>query len=341
MDGHPHLFSPSPICSSCPYREPCGAELTDRACPAFWTDDMPGGDAVSHPLKPETRQEIAALEGIEFHDIVAQPGPSLEPLPYIPQARNRRSLHGYLAGPIYGLRATDVIQAKRVIPAREMRGRLGLEPSQQLILVLFDHDEILEDMWGRYAVMVLQLARAGYDLIVPPSFSAYTPRPRTEFLINARRSMLYYAALQLAGAPTIPRLAWQIRHDARRYARWVKANPNVTLTAIDWGTYRLEQDLREQLEGLAIFDAATDRKLTYLVNGITTDDRCDAIFNIVPPQRIHITNATTQAEIPHVAIHPPGDQTGATFNARVRQRGGVVARARKRHQARGDEDLAA
>lgn len=39
-------------------------------------------------------------------------------------------------------------------------------------------------------------------------------------------------------------------------------------------------------EGLAIFDAETSRRLTFLVNGVTTEARCDALFRTVPPQRI-------------------------------------------------------
>lgn len=341
MDGHPHLFSPSPLCSTCPYREPCGAELTDHACPEFWTPDRPGGEAVSHPLKLETAHEIRELAGIEFDDVVAQPSRSFSLPPYIPQARNRRSFRGYLTEPIYALRANDVVKAKHVIIANEMRDRLGLDADQQLILLLFDNDELLENMWGRHAQLVWQLAHAGYDLIVPPSFSTYTPRPRTEFLINARRSMIYYAALQLAGAPTIPRLAWQISHDARRFARWALANPSVHLVAIDWGTYRVDRDITEQLEGLATFDTATHHKLSYLINGITTDERCDALFDRVPPHRIHITNATTQTQIPAARIRPTGDQTGATFNARITIRRDLVTRAIARYQTRTIIDLAA
>lgn len=341
MDGHPHLFSPSPLCSTCPYREPCGAEMTDYACPQSWTPDMPGGTAVSHPSRLSTRREINELHGIEFIDIVAQSGPRL-PLPlYLPQPRNRRSLRGYLPEPIYALRATDVVKAKHVISASEMRKRLGLKNDQRLILLLFDRDELLEDMWGRGTSLIAQLAHAGYDLVVPPSFSTYTPRPRTEFLINTRRSMLYYALLQRAGALTIPRIAWQISHDAIRFAEWTLANPCVHFVSIDWSTYRVDHDITGQLEGLAIFDNATHRKLTYLINGMTTDSRCDALFEILPPERVHITNATTQAEIPAAQIRPTGDQTGATFNARLAVRRGVVTSAAARFHSRTGVALAA
>jgi hypothetical protein len=226
-----------------------------------------------------------------------------------------------------------VVKKTHVIPASEMRRRLGLRPTQLLVLVLFDEDRLLETMWGREITLVQQLARAEYDLVTPPSFSTYTPRPRTEFLINVKRSMIYFEALQLVGAPTIPRLAWQVTHDVRRFAEWTIANPCVRRVALDWSTYRVSRDWDEQLDGLALFDSLTNQTLSYFINGVTTEDRCDALFDILSPERAHITNATTQAEIPTPHIRSTGDQTGARFNARLQTRRDVVVRAADRHRS--------
>lgn len=316
------------LCPSCRWREPCGAAFTDRACLDFWSNHLPGGETVSHPRKPETIKELSDLGGAEFDDIVARATASIDLPLYLPQPRNRSSLRGYLEEGVYAVRARDVIKSKGVISADEMRRRLGLSQDQLLVLLLFDKDALLENMWARSGHLVWQIAEAGYDLVVCPSFSTYTPRPRTEFLINTKRSMLYFEALQRAGARPVARLAWQVSHDARRYAAWIATNPNIRLVALDWGTYRSAQDWRDQLEGLSIFYAATGNQLTYLINGASRQARCEDIFQVVAPSRIRITNSTTQARIPVPRLRGTGDQTGATFGARLAVRRGAVERAR-------------
>ena len=234
-------------------------------------------------------------------------------------------MRGFLSEPIYAMRAKDVVKKNRVISAGEMRARLGLREWQLLVLLLFDSDEILEAMWARGAKMVWQLAEAGYDLIVPPSFSTYSPRPRTEFLINVRRSMLYFAALQEAHIPALPRVAWQVSHDAKRFAAWVNANPAVRTVALDWSTYRCAPDWQDQLQGLEVFESHTSRRLKYFINGVTTKDRAKALFSRVSPDRVGITNATTQARVALPKLRLPGDRTGAMFSARREARRRVLA----------------
>jgi hypothetical protein len=289
-----------------------------------------------------TAQEIHELGGVGFDDIRAEPI-EIPGLPlYLPQVRNRSSLSGFLSEQIYALRAKDVVKARAVLPAAEIRRRLGLQPRQLLVLLLFDTDEVLEDMWERSGPLIWQIAEAGYDAVVAPSFSTYVPRPRTEFMINTRRSMLYFQALLKAGVGAIPRLAWQVSADARRFGQWILANPCVELVALDWSTYRSSFDWRGQLEGLAIVETMTKGRLTYLINGATTEARCSQVFGLVPPSRVCITNATTQARIAPRRLRPVGDQTGVSFSPRCAVRRGVVERAsvQAEHPARRrDQDL--
>lgn len=123
--------------------------MTDHACPEDFSANMPGGPAVSHPRKPGTLDELRELGGPGFEDIVALPTPTISLPSYTPQPRHRRSLQGFLAEDVYILRATDVVKKKRVIGAEEMRQSLGLRADQRLVLLLFDRDELLEEMWER------------------------------------------------------------------------------------------------------------------------------------------------------------------------------------------------
>jgi hypothetical protein len=335
MDGALRLFSPSSVCSSCPLDETCGAALTDHACPETWSSEMPGGDPVSHPNKPGTMEELQDLGGPEFDGIVARPTPRLELPPYTAQVRHRRSLRGYLDEPVYFIRATEVIKSKQVTTAAEMRRALLLKPEQRLIILFFDDDELIESVWTRGAALVRELVDAGYDAIVSPSFSTYTPRPRTDYMINMKRSLIYFEALQIAGAHAIPRIAWIISHDARRLAIWAQDNQAVEMVAIDLSTYRSPADWRKQIEGLEIFDSMTEKRISYLINGPTTQERCEQLYEIAGADRIRISNATTQVQVPARTLRSTGDQTGPTFKARLGLQREVVDAAGRRFRGEG------
>jgi Domain of unknown function (DUF4417) len=271
----------------------------------------------------------------EFDDVVARPTPRLELPPYTAQIRYRTSLRGHLEEPVYFIRATEVIKSEGVTSAAEIRRALGLRRNQQLIVLLFDKDELIESMWTRGATLVRELVDAGYDAVVSPSFSTYTPRPRTDFLINAKRSLIYFEALQIAGAYAIPRVAWIISHDARRMALWARGNPSVETVAIDLSTYRSPADWRKEVEGLEIFDSMTEERISYLVNGPSTQERCEQLFEITGLDRVRITNATTQVQVPAKRLRSTEDQTGPTFKARLAvQRGVVDTAARKFRRSR-------
>lgn len=340
MDGQPRLFSPSSVCPSCPLRPRCPAAMTDHACSEDFSANMPGGPAVSHPRKPDTLSELRELGGPGFDDIVALATPIISLPAYTPQPRHRRSLRGFLTEGVYILRAADVVRKKRVINADEIRQSLGLRVDQRLVLLLFDRDELLEEMWERGLDLVQQLSEAGYEAIIAPSFSTYTPRPHTEFMINAKRSMIYFRLLQEAGAFAIPRAAWIVSGNARQFARWAQDNPAVEMFALDLATYRGASDWRGQLEGLEIFDSLTERRIIYLINGVTTLQRCGQLLDVVGADRVRITNATTQARIPRRRLRSIGDQAGVTFESRLAVRRGVVEAAtvkitqrQVRHQA--------
>ena len=296
---------------------------------------MPGGDPVSHPNKPGTMEELRDLGGPEFDDIVARPTPRLDLPPYTAQLRHRKSLRGYLDEPVYFIRATGVIKSNKVTTAAEMRRALLLKPEQRLIVLLFDRDKLIESIWTRGAALVGELVDAGYDAIVCPSFSTYTPRPRTDYMINMKRSLIYFEALQTAGAYAIPRVAWIVSHDARRLAIWAQDNQAVEMVAIDLSTYRSPTDWQKQIEGLEVFDSMTERRLSYLINGSTTQERCEQLYEIAGVDRIRISNATTQVQVPAKTLRSTGDQTGPAFKARLGLQREIVDRAGRRIRREG------
>ncbi len=202
-----------------------------------------------------------------------------------------------------------------------------LPASVRLLLLMFDHDKTLEVAWERGLRLVEQIAAAGYDGVISPSFSTYWPRPATEYLINSKRSLIYFAALQANGVQAIPRVAWMTAADAIRFGLWIQENPLVGAVAIDLSTYRRAEDWREQMEGLKLFDRLTGERLVYLLNGLTVERRCLEVFSVLGVDRTRITNATTQARLEPRRLRSTDNQVGITFDARLEKREIVVKRA--------------
>jgi Domain of unknown function (DUF4417) len=316
------LFEPGlgVLCAGCPWLEPCGAAQSEDACRPLWGSAETGGEYVLHPSLPWTRDYLDGVQGPDFSTVHAQPT-QLPKLPgYLPQLRVRSSLGGYVNEPICAVRAKEVIgRRQNVLSAAAFRAKVGLSPRQKLVLLLFDRDEILERIWSEGATIVPEIAQAAYDVVVGPSYSTWSPRPRTEFMYNAKRSLVVFAALQMTGAIAVPRVAWTIEADVHRFAQWAEDNPAVEVVALDWSTYRAPADWRTQLEGFRLFDRLTRRHLVYLINGPSTIHRLAEIYSTVPQRRVCITNSTVAA--------PPGDlvdqlelirrdRTGATFARR-------------------------
>jgi hypothetical protein len=295
---------------------------------------MPGGPAVSYPTKPETVRELAELGGPDFGDIRALARSEVDLPLYTPQARNERALRGFLRGSnAYFLRASAVIRVDTVLSAREMRDRLGLPESVRVFLLMFDHDKVLEVAWERGLHLVKEIAAADYDGVVSPSFSTYWPRPATEYLINRKRSLKYFSALQLHGVRAVPRVAWMTVDDAIQFGLWVQENPLIDMVAMDLSTYRRAEDWREQMEGLELFDRLTEERLTYVLNGPTVERRCLELFSLLGVRRARITNETTQARVEPRRLRSTDNQVGLTFAARLDVRRSVVERAAEKYLA--------
>jgi hypothetical protein len=290
------LFDPGPgaLCPGCEWLEWCGGAFTEHACRPRWGIGD-GGEYALHPRLPWTPRFLDAVNGPDYSTVQAQAVTVSELPRFLPQLRARADNGGRLDEPVYAVRAWEVLRERGVRAADELRSLTGLRPDQQLILLLFDRDALLEQLWQDGVRIIPALARAGYDVIVAPSYSAWTPRPRPEFMYSAKRSLEVFGLLQAHGANVIPRLVWVIPHDVIRAARWVLANPAVTWIALDLTTYRDERDFEQQVEGLARFDALTGRRLRYLINGPGTVERCAELYLAAHERRVHLTSSTFAA----------------------------------------------
>jgi hypothetical protein len=231
---------------------------------------------------------------------------------YLPTIRHRTSLSGHLTEQTYAVRAGTVIQKRGVLLASDLKRTVGLHPETKVLLLLFDSDEIIEQVFRRAGVLLPKLAAAGYDAVTAPSYSCWWPRPRAEHLYNLKRSLWVYGALQRFGIPAVPRVAWFASPDVSRFAAWVRANPIVESVALDLMTYRARAWWSDQMEGLDRFDQATGGRLRYLINGPSKRDRFADVFSIVGRGRVTFTNGAI--------ARPPRNAKGTSSTISTGQR---------------------
>jgi hypothetical protein len=293
VSGQEQLFETAgPLCEGCPLREICGAAFTEKACRLDWGRGGLGGFQVLHPSFQITHDFLAAVGGPEFDQVSGRPASVPGLPPYIAQVRMRRALRGELRQSFYAITAGQVVGRRgKPLSAAAVRRCVGLAEDQRLILLLFGRDEFLERLWDNAATFLPELAAAGFDLITAPSYSAWEPRPRPEYLYAAKRSLLVFERLQELGANVVPRLVWTVPHDAARWAAWAEHNPCLTHFSLDLTTYRGTAAFKEQLALLADFDRLMGHRLAYLVNGPSTLDRALALYSVISPTRIHLTNS--------------------------------------------------
>jgi hypothetical protein len=343
VDQPSRLFDPliGTLCRACPWLEVCGAADSEHACRSITRTVEKCGPGVLHPSDPATGRYLRSVGGPSFDTVTASPV-VLPGLPrYLAQVRTRSALAGSLDELVYAIRA-DVAIGRRahVLPAAELKTRVGLRPTQKLVLLLFGQDHVLERLWKDSLTLLPQIATAGYDLVVAPSYSTWTPRPRTEHLYNLKRSLFFYGVLQRLGVSAVPRLAWVIEQDIRRDAAWVLANPAVELVGLDWTTYRADMDWRGQVEGLGLLDRLTGRRLKYLINGPTTSSRCADIFTRVGPGRIHLTNSTLAPPPPDndkQLLLGSGGRSASTFESRCAVQRRAIAEGEQIARAQSSE----
>lgn len=297
---------PGPLCPDCALRPACGAAELDEACHAGWGTAARGGVNALHPRNPETSEYLEEVGGPGFDDVIARRQPRIQLPEFAHRIRVRRALRGTLDDPTY-LIGPEVVDRRRVLSCQELREHTGLAADQRVGLILFGKDSLLERLWVRRFMLVPEIANAGYDFCIPPSYSNYTDRPRPEYLYNVKRSLEFFQLLQIHRVPSIPRVAWVIDHDAARLATWVNANPSIDSVALDFADSSRAGWCRE-LRLLGTFDRLTRGRMSYLIHGPSVTDRCSDLYRRLGLNRVHLTNARAMARPP-----APGKPYAARF----------------------------
>jgi hypothetical protein len=324
-----------PLCGTCPVIGECGAEETEHACPPDWGRPGWGGEEVLHPARLDALEHVESLKGLRLSAFKARRVEVPELPGYIPQCRWRNDLVGRLEGPVYALRPKAIFRKAGIRTADEVRAHFRLSPTQQLVLLLFDHDPWLERLHEPEAMS--ELASAGYDLVISASYSIWSPRPRMHQLYNLVRSLALCVALQKHDVPAVPRVDWTIERDVTSWASWLEENQSVEMVALDAQTSRDEQSWQQLLAGLNRLDRETGGRLHYLINGPTREARWAEVYLATAPSRVTFTDAslhhgtppTAQERIDFSAGNGKVDR-GLIFLERAKRREEEIERAQLR-----------
>jgi hypothetical protein len=267
------------------------------------------------------------LRGFRLNAFKAKPVKIPELPGYIPQCRWKKDLVGRLEGPIYALRPKAILRQNGIKSAEEVRKHFQLRSTQQLVVLLFDHDPYLERFFDRQTMG--ELAAAGYDLVISASFSVWSPRPRMHQLYNLVRSLALCVALQRQDVPAVPRVDWLIDYDIAKWASWLNQNRSVRLVAVDAQTSKQSRSWDQLVAGLNVLDRETGGRLHYLINGPTVEPRWAEIYAATSSARVTFTDATLHHG------EPPTQQERLSFSRSdgVVDRGLVFLQRERRRQA--------
>ncbi|MGW1162573.1 DUF4417 domain-containing protein [Streptomyces sp. NPDC002519] len=151
--------------------------------------------------------------------------------PFIPMTDGSSvtKLDASLNWPAYGVGlrrvfSPDTHTLYRRFTEQSARQALDLKPHQKAVLVGYGEDPLVEAFWTRRQRdnLVERIAEQQWDLVLSCNYSIYGDWPRTEHLLNMRRSLMLAQEFAEAGVPVVPNVYWFRLEDLERYLAWVE-----------------------------------------------------------------------------------------------------------------------
>ena len=228
-----------PLCSGtnsdCSY---CGCARAEA--------DAPRGACGSCPIRCGSRTDIRDwmrdVGGTLTFDGLTLPGIRLPAgLPAFIPMTDVSELAGFdqdLHWPAYavGLRRVFSPASHQITPrftGTTARDALHLGQNQLAVLAGYGEDPLVEAFWTRRHRLTAQIAEQQWDLVLACNYSIYGNWPRTEHLVNMRRSLLLAHEMTSKGINAIPNLYWYRLEDLCRLAGWAAdaAPPAIAINA--------------------------------------------------------------------------------------------------------------
>lgn len=330
------LPGPEPICSGsnadCSYCGCARAEAVPRA------GVSPCGQC---SIRCGSRTDIGAWMAdvggtLAFDDLVLDPRLPAGLPRFIPQVDGHdvpafdADLHWAAYG--IGLRRVLSPTTHRVYPkfaGVRAHDALGLGPEQLAVLVSYAEDPLVERVWTDRARLIEEFAAQRWDLVLAPNFSMYGNQPRTEHLVNFRRSLALASEMAAAGIPAVPNVYWFRKEDLDRVIAWVDDVAPAAI-ATNLQTFRTDQDWELMaLPGLTYLARNLAPEVTYIVTGSSRADRIATLIELFG-DRLHLVSQNPQQYARHGAVMTPAGRvdrharTADLFAANVRYYAGLL-----------------
>ena len=202
---------------------------------------------------------------------------------YLPRTRIETPRRNYMRASAIALplRQMNQLAAKVNSSGTSAKELLGLTQSQMLVVLGFENDEYLEQVWPakKRRPLLDAIKVVDPDVAIAWNYSVWHRHssgwlyPRPEHLYNIKRSMKIYAELQGIGVRAIPHVYWGLRDDLERWADWLRDNPCVSTIAIDLQTADSDQDWRSIKSDISHFTRILPRRIKVLFSGVCHIDR--------------------------------------------------------------------
>lgn len=330
-DGRGGPATVEPLCSGCNSDcSYCGCARAEAATGS--------GACGTCPIRCGSRDNIRAwmadVGGTLTFDDIELDGRLPEGLPaYIPQVDGTGvpELDAHLDWPAYalGLRRVFSADSHRLYPrwsdGADAHELLGLRPGQLAVLSGYGTDPLVEALWTarRRDRLVERIAAQGWDLVLACNYSVYGNWPRSEHLLNLRRSLILAAEFAEAGMLTVPNVYWFRLEDLARWGEWI-ADTHPPAIAVNAQTMRSGEDWESWLlPGLHWLAAELPPGLPVILTGLSRPDRIGAAVELFGT-RLHLINQTAQAYGLHGEVMGPGGRrrvharTADAFRSTVR-----------------------
>lgn len=168
----------------------------------------------------------------------------------------------------------------------------NLDPRTKLGIHFYTPDRTLEGLWRNRSRLYPFLS--GFDLVFGPNFSIYEDSPRTEHLLNMKRSTVMYREMLEEGIRVVPDVGWYGREDLDRWAAWIAENkiPIVAFSTqvVGFGK-RATNAWRGYLAGLKYLLSRTPEEVRVVVVGLGGPERIQALFDYIPDREFVFMNS--------------------------------------------------
>ena len=219
---------------------------------------------------------IEDIDGLDFATVKAKESlnPSL-PL-FIPGIRSsgfRNKIHL----PWVALSVSEILKSQYrknkgilVVPESSLKENLkksfNLSLNSKIILLSYGPDKLIEKIWqAEESNYFPKIKQTGVKMTTAFNFSVFWGECRLGQRINLKKSLKTFELYQKYNIPSIPHIYWLNEFDLKEWVRWLSANPNVKMVALNLQMLAYQDDF--VLSGIKYLIKHMNHPISLFVSG--------------------------------------------------------------------------